>query len=297
MNGETLAELASVSKRFGDVVALDGLDLDVRPAELLAILGPNGAGNSTAISLLLGLQQPDAGRASLFGQPPQRLEARRQVGVMMQEVTLAEDLRVREHIDLVTHYYPHPLSPEAVMEMTHTTALADRPYGKLSAGQKRQVQFAVAVCGRPQLLFLDEPTVGLDVQARGVLWETLRSLVGQGSSIVLTTHYLEEAQALADRVAVLAKGRLIASGTVSEMRALVSRKRITCSSAVTFDEIAAWPGVESVTRDRELMHLTVMDAEAVTRRLLNRDPNLRDLEVHRAGLAEAFTELTQESAS
>jgi ABC-2 type transport system ATP-binding protein len=297
MNGETLAELASVSKRFGDVVALDGLDLDVRPAELLAILGPNGAGKTTAISLLLGLQQPDAGRASLFGQPPQRLEARRQVGVMMQEVTLAEDLRVREHIDLVTHYYPHPLSPEAVMEMTHTTALADRPYGKLSAGQKRQVQFAVAVCGRPQLFFLDEPTVGLDVQARGVLWETLRSLVGQGSSIVLTTHYLEEAQALADRVAVLAKGRLIASGTVSEMRALVSRKRITCSSAVTFDEIAAWPGVESVTRDRELMHLTVMDAEAVTRRLLNRDPNLRDLEVHRAGLAEAFTELTQESAS
>ncbi len=297
MNGETLAELASVSKRFGNVVALDGLDLDVRPAELLAILGPNGAGKTTAISLLLGLQQPDAGRASLFGQPPESLEARRQVGVMMQEVTLAEDLRVRELVDLVAHYYPDPLSPETAMEMTHTTALAERPYGKLSAGQKRQVQFAVAVCGRPQLLFLDEPTVGLDVQARGVLWETLRGLVGQGSSIVLTTHYLEEAQALADRVAVLAKGRLIASGTVSEMRALVSRKRITCSATLTFEEIAAWPGVESVTRDRELMHLTVSDAEAVTRRLLNRDPNLRDLEVHRAGLAEAFTELTQESAS
>ena len=297
MNRESLAELAGVSKCYGSVVALDGLDLDVRRAELLAILGPNGAGKTTAISLLLGLQQPDAGKATLFHQSPQKLEARRQVGVMMQEVTLAEDLRVREHIDLIGHYYPDPLSPEAAMEMTRTTPLADRPYGKLSAGQKRQVQFAVAVCGRPKLLFLDEPTVGLDVQARAVFWETTRSLVRQGSSIVLTTHYLEEAQALADRVVVLAKGRLIASGTVSEMRALVSRKRITCSTRLTFEEIATWPGVESVTRDRELLHITVTDAEEVTRRLVIADPKVRDLEVHRAGLAEAFTELTQESAS
>lgn len=297
MNGESLAELAGVSKRYGSIVALDGLDLGVRRAELLAILGPNGAGKTTAISLLLGLQQPDTGKASLFHQSPLKLEARRQVGVMMQEVTLAEDLRVREHIDLIGHYYPDPLSPEAAMEMTRTTALADRPYGKLSAGQKRQVQFAVAVCGRPKLLFLDEPTVGLDVQARAVLWETIRSLVRQGSSIVLTTHYLEEAQALADRVAVLANGRLIASGTVSEMRALVSRKRITCSTTLTFEEIATWPGVESVTRDRELLHITVTDAEEVTRRLVIADPKVRDLEVHRAGLAEAFTELTQESTS
>ena len=297
MHTESLAELSDVSKRFGDVWALDRLDLDVRRGELLAVLGPNGAGKTTAISLLLGLQQPDAGTARLFRQPPQRLEARRQVGVMMQEVTLAEDLRVREHIDLVSHYYPDPLSPEAVIEMTHMTALAERPYGKLSAGQKRQVQFAVAVCGRPKLLFLDEPTVGLDVQARGALGDTLRALVSQGSSIVLTTHYLEEAQALADRVVVLAKGRLIASGTVSEMRALVSRKRITCATTLTLEEIAIWPGVESLTCDRELLHITVADAEEVARRLLIADPNLRHLEVSCAGLAEAFTELTQETTS
>lgn len=295
MNDESLAELSSVSKRFGKVLALDGLNLDVRRGELLAVLGPNGAGKSTAISLMLGLQQPDAGTASLFRQPPQRLEARRQVGVMMQEVTLAEDLRVREHIDLVAHYYPEPLTSEAVLEITHMTPLADRPYGKLSAGQKRQAQFAVAVCGRPKLLFLDEPTVGMDVQAREVMWDTLRTLVSRGASIVLTTHYLEEAQALADRVVVLAKGRLIASGTVSEMRALVSRKRIICSTTLTFEEIATWPGVESVTRDRDLLHITVADAEEVARRLLIADPKLRELEVHRAGLAEAFTELTQET--
>jgi ABC-2 type transport system ATP-binding protein len=297
MNREALAELSGVSKRFGAVVALDGIDLDVRRAELLAILGPNGAGKTTAISLLLGLQQPDAGTVALFQQPPQRLEARRNLGVMMQEVTLADDLRVREHIDLVGHYYPNPLSPEAVMEMTHIKPLADRTYGKLSAGQKRQAQFAIALCGRPALLFLDEPTVGLDVQSRSMLWETLRTLVQGGTSIVLTTHYLEEAQALADRVVVLAKGRLVASGTVSEMRALVSRKRITCSTILNFEDIATWPGVESVTRDRGLLEITVTDSEEITKRLLQSDPNLRELEVHRAGLAEAFTALTQESAS
>jgi len=297
VNDESLAELSGVSKRFGSVVALDGLNLDVRRGELLAVLGPNGAGKTTAISLMLGLQQPDAGTATLFRQAPQRLEARRQIGVMMQEVTLAEDLRVREHVDLVSHYYPNPFSLEAVLEMTHIKALAERPYGKLSAGQKRQAQFAVAVCGRPKLLFLDEPTVGLDVQARGAMWDTLRTLVSRGSSIVLTTHYLEEAQALADRVVVLAKGRLLASGTVSEMRALVSRKRITCSTTLTFEEIATWPGVESVVRDRELLHITVADAEEIARRLLNSDRTLRDLEVHRAGLEEAFTALTQETTS
>jgi ABC-2 type transport system ATP-binding protein len=297
MNHDSLAELTGVSKRFGNTLALERLDLDIWRGELLALLGPNGAGKTTAISLLLGLRQPDAGTVSLFGHPPHRLEARRHIGVMMQEVALADELRVREQIDLVASYYPDSLSPEAVMAITHTTALAARPYGKLSAGQKRQVQFALAVCGRPKLLFLDEPTVGLDVQAREMIWVTLRRLVSQGSSILLTTHYLEEAEALADRVAVLAKGRLIASGTVSEMRALVGRKRIACRTKVTFEEIATWPGVESVTRDRQRLHITVTDAEAIARQLLNADRDLQELEVHRAGLAEAFTELTQEAGS
>ena len=214
MKPDCLAELQGVSKRFGSVVALDGIDLQVRPGELLAVLGPNGAGKSTAISLLLGLQQPDAGSVRLFGQSPLMLEARRSVGVMMQEVALAPELRVREHIDLVASYYPEPLSPEAAMETTHATVLGGRPYGKLSNGQKRQAQFAMAVCGRPKLLFLDEPTVGLDLKSRETMWDMLRQLVRNGASIVLTTHYLEEAEARADRVVVLAKGRVIASGTV-----------------------------------------------------------------------------------
>jgi len=294
MNNDCLAELAGVSKRFGKIVALDGVDLKVRRGELFALLGPNGAGKTTAISLLLGLRQPDSGSAHLFGQLPQRVETRRRVGVMMQEVTLAPDLRVRELVDLVASYYPNPLTPDAVLEMTDTAPLRDRPYGKLSAGQKRQIQFALAVCGRPWLLFLDEPTVGLDVQARELMWSTLRQLVEDGSSIVLTTHYLEEAEALADRVAVLAKGRVIAEGTVNEIRAHVVRKRITCVTSLSSEEVATWPDVQSVSRDQQRLNITASNAETVVRRLLEADEDLEELEVRRAGLAEAFTELTQE---
>lgn len=295
MNADCLAQLSGVSKRFGKLVALDGLDLEVRRGELLAVLGPNGAGKTTAISLLLGLRQPDAGTARLFGQSPLKVETRRQVGVMMQEVALAPELRVREQIDLIASYYPNPLSAEAAMEMTDTTALANRPYGKLSGGQKRQAQFAMAICGRPKLLFLDEPTVGLDVQAREMLWATLRRLVDDGASIVLTTHYLEEAEALADRVAVLAKGKLVASGTVGEIRALVVRKRISCVTALCAEDVATWPDVQTVNRDQQRLHITASNAETVVRHLLTADDDLQELEVRRAGLSEAFTELTQET--
>jgi ABC-2 type transport system ATP-binding protein len=294
MNNHCLAELLNVSKRFGAVVALEDLDLEVRRGELLAVLGPNGAGKTTAISLLLGLLQADRGSARLFGQPPNRIEPRRQVGVMMQEAALAPDLRVREQIDLVASYYPDPLWPDEALKITGTASLSKRPYGKLSAGQKRQVQFALAVVGRPRLLFLDEPTVGLDIQSRETVWATVRRMVGDGCSVVLTTHYLEEAEALADRVAVLAKGRLIATGTVSEMRGLVVRKRITCRTALPCEQVAAWPDVQTVARDQQGLHITATNTENVVRRLLAADDDVQDLEVQRAGLAEAFTELTQE---
>jgi len=296
MNDDCLAELAGVSKRFDKVLALDGLSLAVRRGEILAVLGPNGAGKTTAISVLLGLLQPDAGAAYLFGQPPQRIAARRKVGVMMQEAGLAPELRVGEQIDLFASYYPDPLAPDMVMEMTHTASLRDRPYGKLSAGQKRQVQFAVALCGRPQLLFLDEPTVGLDIHSRAMVWDTLRERVDDGCSIVLTTHYLEEADALADRVAVVAKGSMIATGSVSEIRSLVVRKQIRCRTALNPGEVGTWPDVQSVSVDRGGLQITVSNAENVVRLLLAADEDLQDLEVQRAGLAEAFTELTQEEA-
>jgi ABC-2 type transport system ATP-binding protein len=294
MSDANMAELAAVSKRFRGVLALDGLSLEVHRGELLALLGPNGAGKTTAISLLLGLQTPDKGHARLFGLPPQAIEARRRIGMMLQEASLVPDLRVREQLEMVAAYYPEPLPVDDVMKATGTAPLAHRAYGKLSTGQKRLLQFAVAMVGNPDLLFLDEPTVGLDLQARKTVWGTLRRLIDSGCSIVLTTHYLEEAEALADRVAVMAKGRLIATGTVEEMRGLVVRKRITCRTSLSTGEVASWPDVQTVTRDAAGLRITASNTESVVRRLLAADGDLYGLEVQSAGLAEAFTQLTQE---
>ena len=296
-DGRPVAELSRAEKRFGRTEALRGVDVEVQPGELFALLGPNGAGKTTAISLLLGLEQPDAGAARLFGRSPLLPASRRQVGVMMQEVTLAPELRVREHVDLTTRYYPAPLSAEAALAMTHTRELADRPYGKLSAGQKRQAQFAMAVCGRPRLLFLDEPTVGLDPEARKLVWRTVRALVEGGSAVVLTTHYLEEAEALADRLAVLVGGRVIARGTVDDLRGLVGRRSVSCRTTAVAEDVMAWPFVEGASVEDGRLQVITRDAEAVVRRLLAGDADLRELEVSRARLAEAFAELTEEVKS
>ncbi|MFN0098382.1 MAG: acyltransferase family protein [Gemmatimonadaceae bacterium] len=294
--GELLAELLMVSKRFDTTLALDGVSVAVRAGELLALLGPNGAGKTTAIGLWLGTLEADAGAATVMGGSPFDVNSRLGVGAMLQEVTLAPALTAREHIALTASYYRTPLSVDETIALTGIAAIADTKHGKLSTGQKRQVQFALAVVGRPRLIFLDEPTVGLDVQARETMWRTIRALVASGTSIVLTTHYLEEAEALADRVVVLAKGRVIAEGTVDEIRAVVTRKRVSFASVLETHELRTWPGVIEAERDARLVHLTVADAEAVVRRLLATDPALSQLEVKKASLAEAFNELTKEAA-
>jgi len=293
---DAVAALTGVSKSYGKTLALDDVSLQVMRGELLAVLGPNGAGKSTAIAVWLGLIEPDKGSVSLMGGLPSRLDCRRRVGVMMQEVEFHKQLRVRELIALTASYYQAPMSVEETLELTRTTDLADRVYSKLSGGQKRKVQFALAVCGKPELLFLDEPTAGLDPPARRAMWATIQDMLVGGCSIVLTTHYLEEAEALADRVVVLAKSRVIASGSVAEMRALVSRRQIDCDSRFSAEEIRTWPGVIEVIRDEQRLHITATDAEDVVRRLLMADSNLRNLEVRQAGLNEAFAQLTKEAA-
>jgi ABC-2 type transport system ATP-binding protein len=217
---DVLASLEGVRKRFGAVAALDGLNLEVRRGELLALLGSNGAGKTTAIALMLGLQQPDEGEVKLFGRSPREVEARRGIGVMMQEAAQAPELMLRELIEQVSGYYPAPRSVEDSIALAGVQAIANRRYGKLSGGQKRQAQFALAICGSPSLLFLDEPSANLDASVRHTLWAAVRKLVAAGTAVVLTTHYIEEAEALADRVVVLGGGRCIASGTAAEMRAV-----------------------------------------------------------------------------
>jgi ABC-2 type transport system ATP-binding protein len=296
MSQTTLASLSGARKRFGKIQALDGFSLAVDRGQLLALLGPNGAGKSTAISILLGLQAPDEGSAELFGHAPQEIDGRRRIGVMMQEVALPGVMRPRELLEQVASYYPTPYDVDAVLNRMSLEGLVNRPYGKLSGGQKRQVQFALAIVGRPELLFLDEPTVGLDVQAREALWKVVRELLHEGCSIVLTTHYLEEAEALADRVVVMARGRLITSGSVDEIRAHVSRKQVSFVSRLAADSVRAWPEVLQLEMERDRMQITTRSAESLLMRLFREDPELTDIEVKRAGLAEAFAELTNESA-
>jgi ABC-2 type transport system ATP-binding protein len=295
-NADVVARLAAANKSYGKVQALDRVDLDVERGEVLAVLGPNGAGKTTAISLLLGLLRPDAGAATLFGEPPDTLAARRRVGAMLQAGGVPETLSVGELIELFRGYYPRPRTVADIVELAGVGDLLKRRYGKLSGGQQRRVQFALALCGNPEVLFLDEPTTGLDIQARESMWRTMRSLVGEGCAIVLTTHYLEEAEALADRVSVLARGRVVAAGSVQEIRARVAQKRVRCISRLAETTIAQWPEVRSVVRDGERIEIVTDTAEAVVRQLLFEDQALSELEVQRAGLAEAFVEITKEAA-
>ena len=295
-NADAVAVLAQARKSYGKVVALDGVDLQVRRGEVLALLGPNGAGKTTAISLLLGLLQPDGGEAQLFGMQPQALDARRRIGAMLQTTGVPETLAVGELIELFRSYYPRPRTVADIVELAGVADLLTRRYGKVSGGQQRRAQFALALAGNSQILFLDEPTTGLDVEARATMWKTIRKLAREGCAIVLTTHYLEEAEALADRVSVLARGRIVASGSVQQIRARVAQRRIRCLSRLAENAIAAWPEVRSVARDGEHIEIITDAAEAVVRQLLFEDTTLSELEVKRAGLAEAFVELTREAA-
>ena len=247
----------------------------------------------TAIGLLLGLLRADSGSVELFGQDPRELAARRKIGVMLQTAGLPERLRVGELLAQARSYYPDARSIADCVALAGLDGLLDRPYGKLSGGQQRRVQFAIAVCGRPALLFLDEPTTGLDIDARQKLWQAIRELVAQGSGVLLTTHYLEEAEALSDRVVVLDRGKLVAEGSVREIRAHVSQRRVRCITAVDAGVAARWPGVREAVRDGEYLCLVADAAEPVVRRLLDADPTLHELEVQRAGLADAFLELTR----
>ena len=290
----TLASLSRVTHRYGPVLALDGLDLEVRTGEVLGVLGPNGAGKTTAVSLLLGSLGVQEGAASVFGLEPGAAEVRVRRGAMLQISGISANLTVREHLELFRAYYPAPLPTARLLSMAGLEDLARRRYGKLSGGQKQRVMFALALAGDPELLFLDEPTTGLDVDARHRLWSEIRALRESGRTTVLTTHNLDEADALADRVVVIHNGRRIAEGTPAEIKSRTAGRLVRCVTRVGPDEVAGMPGVvEARTRGRHLEVLTTQP-EALVRELLVRDEGLADLTVVSAGLEEAFLALTRD---
>ena len=292
------AFLHGIHKRYGAFAALEDVDLSLQPGRVLALLGPNGAGKSTAVSLLLGLQRADAGQALLFGRSPQDIAVRRRVGVMLQSAALPDTLSVGELLAQTRGYYAEALSVADCVAIAGLEGLLGRRYGKLSGGQQRRVQFALAICGRPQVLFLDEPTTGMDIQARRQLWIAIGERAAAGCAVLLTTHYLEEAEALADDVAVLQAGHIVARGSVAQIRASVLQRCIRAQTDLDAEAIARWPGVHSARRDGAAIEIQAEPAEPIVARLLQADPQLRDLEVRRAGLADAFLAITasQEAA-
>ena len=294
-SGNVVASLEGISKNYGEIRALLNVNFSVCAGQVVALLGPNGAGKTTAVKLLLGLLQPNSGKTRVFGGDPTNPQNRMRTGAMLQVGRVPETLRVREHIDLFSSYYPNPMPLEDVLAAAGLKKLRDRKFGDLSGGQRQRTLFALAICGDPDLLFLDEPTVGLDVEARRALWEEIRRLVDHGKTVLLTTHYLEEADALADRVAVINQGKIIAEGTPAEIKAQNSGKRIRCVTALSVASLLRIPGVTDARQDREAVEIGAGEAEPVVRALLASDPSLSGLEITSAGLEDAFLALTQDS--
>jgi ABC-2 type transport system ATP-binding protein len=287
------ARTRSLTKSYGSVTALRNVDFELRRGELLALLGPNGAGKTTLVRMLLGLANPDSGSVTVFGADPRNDDMRYRVGAMLQVARVPETLKVREHIDLFSSYYPKPLPVSESLRIAGLEDLKNRRFGELSGGQRQRVLFGISICGDPDLLFLDEPTVGLDVEARRLMWSQIRGLVSRGKTVLLTTHYLNEADALADRILVLQHGAIVAQGTPAEIKSRAIGKQVRFSSQLALGQIRAIPGVISATVDRQKFELQVQAAEPVVRELLSLDSWLSDLEVTSAGLEEAFLALTQ----
>ena len=288
-----IAILDNITKRYGTTTALDGLSLALRPGEVVALLGPNGAGKSTAVRLMLGLASPTSGNVRIFGSDPRSTVTRTRVGAMLQVARVVEALKVREHIDLFRSYYPRPLPFAEIVRIAQLEGIEDRMFGKLSGGQKQRVLFALALCGDPDLIFLDEPTVGLDIEARRGLWQQIRILAARGKTVLLTTHYLEEADALAHRIVVINKGRIVSEGTPNEIKRMSGGRQIRCQTRLTTDFILTLPTVTSVIENAGITTITTQHAEQVIREMLLADSTLSGLEIASPALEDAFLALTK----
>lgn len=301
---EVVASLTSVTKRYPNgVLALDGLSLQLGRGEIVAMLGPNGAGKSTAVRLMLGLSSPSTGKARVFGADPRDAAARLRTGAMLQVGKAPEMLRVREHIALFRSYYAQPMAYADIVSAAGLDGIEDRFFGELSGGQRQRVLFGLALAGDPDLIFLDEPTVGLDIEARRGLWKQIRTLAARGKTVLLTTHYLEEADALAHRIIVIDQGRVISEGTPAEIKRMGAAnpaqtlRTIRCSTTLPVETLRALPGVTEAHGSASSVTILTARPEAALRELLALDQQLHSLEVLAPALEDAFLALTSKHES
>lgn len=286
-------ELEQVQKSFGKVTALDNLSLDIRGGQLTALLGPNGAGKTTAINLIQGLLAPSKGQVRVLGANPKQDRVRSRMGSMPQESAIPQALTVRETVELFARFYPMPLKVEQALELADLGGIAQRRAGALSGGQKRRLAFALAVVGNPEILLIDEPTTGMDAQSRLAFWAAMETLKQSGRTVLLTTHYLEEAERSADRVVIMNAGRILADGTPEQLRAQVSGSRVCFISDLTLAELQTLPEVASARVDAGgYAELQTQAPEALLKTLFSRNVAIRELEVRRASLEDAYLNLT-----
>jgi ABC-2 type transport system ATP-binding protein len=289
--------LRSLTKTFrspaGPVRAVRGVDLDIAPGETVALLGPNGAGKSTTIDMMLGLLPPDEGTVRIFGMTPREAVERGAIGAMLQSGQVVRDLSVRELVDMMASLYPNPLPVDEVLRLTGLTEIAKRRTHRLSGGQSQRVRAAVALVSNPDLLVLDEPTVAMDVEGRRDFWATMRRFASSGRTVVFATHYLEEADTYADRIVLLARGRVVADGPANELKAMVGLRTIRATlPRADLAALRALPGVSEADQLGESVVLRCSDSDAALRALLPAYPAARDVEVSSAGLEQAFLQLT-----
>ncbi|WP_035769003.1 ABC transporter ATP-binding protein [Arthrobacter castelli] len=287
-----LAAARNVSKTFGTQKALDGVSLDIQPGEAVGLLGPNGAGKSTLIGLLTGLRRSDGGTVELFGHNPLTPAARRALGVTPQATAVPHTLKVREAVELVAAHFTNAVPVAELLDQFGLTDMASKQCGGLSGGQQRRLLVAIALVGRPSLVILDEPTTGLDVEAREILWEQLRQYRANGGTMLITSHYLAEIEALASRVVVIDQGHVVADGTVDEIRGHISVRRISLRTPTALDTLAALPGVVDAANDGGTTRLVSRDADELVRRIVGDGIDFSDLQVHAASLEEAFMAIT-----
>jgi ABC-2 type transport system ATP-binding protein len=287
-------DIDGLEKSFGATRAVDGVSLTAGVGDVVAILGPNGAGKSTTIEAVLGLIVPDSGTVRLFGRTPDEAVAAGLVGAMLQTGQLVRDLSVRELVTMVAALYPASMNVGDVIDLADIGAIAERRTQTLSGGQTQRVRLALALVNNADLLVLDEPTVAMDVECRHAFWTAIRELSATGKSVVFATHYLDEADANADRAVLLSGGRVVADAPTTEIRALVGLRTIRATlPGVPIEALGRVPGVVSADRHGDAAILSCNDADAALGGLFARHPGIRDIEVTSAGLEQAFLELTR----